>query len=204
MLSWTMRCNRGRCSLGGTAVCKKLYTCILSNMARSEKTCEYCFNLFTPSHSRVKFCSPVCAKQHRATSYKPTEEQRLKISNSLKKRYETHGANAKGEKHSLAVGKGTRGSSGKVPNSIMDCSARTVRKILKRLNIGCSRCGWKEGVCDLHHIEGRKIPNANNHDNLTYICPNCHRLFHEKKIGKEDVITLSRQIGELWKELYFG
>jgi hypothetical protein len=90
-------------------------------------------------------------------------------------------------------------------NSLLDIKfGKTCRRILKELNVGCSRCGWKEGTCDLHHINGKKVPNANHHWNLTLLCPNCHRLFHEKKITEKDVFTLEQQIGDSWKALYYG
>jgi predicted HNH restriction endonuclease len=51
----------------------------------------------------------------------------------------------------------------------------------------CLNCCWDEGTCDLHHIKGRKVENADTCHNITLICPNCHRLIHE---GKLDVLTL--------------
>jgi 5-methylcytosine-specific restriction endonuclease McrA len=88
--------------------------------------------------------------------------------------------------------------------SILDLSSRTVRKILQRLNVGCSRCGWHEGGCDIHHVHGRKIVNANVHSNLALLCPNCHRLVHEHKILPESLVTLDHQVGDSWKDQYGG
>ena len=51
---------------------------------------------------------------------------------------------------------------------------------------------------------GRKIDEANDHSNLTYLCPNCHRLFHTKKIDINDVISFEDQVGDKWKEYYYG
>lgn len=81
---------------------------------------------------------------------------------------------------------------------------KTIRRIFKQLNVSCSRCGWNEGTCDLHHINGKKVKNPDGHWNLTLICPNCHRLFHEGKITENDVLTLDKHIGDSWKELYYG
>jgi hypothetical protein len=86
----------------------------------------------------------------------------------------------------------------------MELSKRTITKLLKRLNIGCSRCGWNESTCDIHHINGRKIQDYDNHDNLTLICPNCHRLVHTHKISKEKLIPLSIQLDENWLDVYYG
>jgi hypothetical protein len=90
------------------------------------------------------------------------------------------------------------------PTTLWGVSSRTITKILKRLNVGCSRCGWKEATCDLHHIHGKKIDNPNDHSNLTILCPNCHRMFHCGLIGASDVQNLNDHIGDSWKQHYFG
>jgi len=87
---------------------------------------------------------------------------------------------------------------------LFDLSSRTVTKILKRMKIGCSRCGWNQASCDLHHIHGRKIENSHDHTNLSLLCPNCHRLVSEKKIVTENLQNLFDQIGDSWKDFYFG
>jgi ribosomal protein L37AE/L43A len=89
-------------------------------------------------------------------------------------------------------------------NSILDVSLRTVYKILDRMQIGCLICGWNEAHCDIHHINGRKIKDANSMKNLTYICPNCHRLVHSNKIDKSQLISLADAIGESWLDFYFN
>lgn len=81
-------------------------------------------------------------------------------------------------------------------------SSRTRAKILSRINKGCSRCGWNEAACDLHHINGKKIENPHSLSNLTLLCPNCHRLYHSKKIGPSDVISLDKYIDDLTKYYY--
>lgn len=89
-------------------------------------------------------------------------------------------------------------------NSILDVSLRTVYKILDRMQIGCLICGWNKAHCDIHHINGRKIKDANSMKNLTYICPNCHRLVHSNKIDKSQLISLADAIGESWLDFYFN
>lgn len=91
---------------------------------------------------------------------------------------------------------------GKIPENMLDVSSRTASKILKRLNIGCSLCGWNLGSLDIHHIKHRKHGGTNEHSNLTIVCPNCHRLAHEGKIDK--FVTLEEQVGDLWREQYFS
>ena len=148
-----------------------------------------------------------------------SEERKERIKAGLKKFYadnperrkeqaEQFKQTEKGNPEAFAAGRRKGGvasaASAKHIRSILDTSSRTVRKILKRLGKGCSRCGWLEGGCDVHHIRGRKIPDANNHDNLTLICPNCHRLAHERKISRDDLIPLTKYIGDDWKQHYYG
>lgn len=90
------------------------------------------------------------------------------------------------------------------PDSIMDVSKRTMHKVLYRMNIGCLVCGWNEAHCDVHHINGKKIDNPDAMSNLTYVCPNCHRLIHSNKISKEKLVSLEDAIGDSWKDFYFG
>jgi len=90
-----------------------------------------------------------------------------------------------------------------IVNSLWNVSSRTRSKILSRIKTGCCRCGWNEGSCDLHHINGKKIKNPHNDSNLALLCPNCHRLYHQKKIGPNDVISIDKYLGD-WKKFYFG
>lgn len=105
---------------------------------------------------------------------------------------------------SKIVGISTKGKYKKNIKSILELSSKTVQKIIKRLNLGCSKCGWNEGTCDIHHINGRKIDNPDNHENLSLVCPNCHRLVHENKIKKESLITLKTFLPDNWKDCYYG
>lgn len=108
---------------------------------------------------------------------------------------------------------GTKGSLGRYKNiieinNIYQLSSRTVTKIVNRLlknkEISCCVCGWDLARGHIHHIKGRKIENANSHDNLTYLCPNCHTLAHENLLDMSKVINLNVHIGDLWKKYYFG
>jgi HNH endonuclease len=148
---------------------------------KQNKQCSVCLNLFAPKKSRQKYCTSKCRAAKQSADFK--------------------------QKTALELAQGGGGKSGKYvqnPKTLSEFSNRTIGKILKRLDIGCSRCGWKEAACDIHHIQGRKIPEPNAHSNLTYLCPNCHRLFHRKKIDVKDIKTLDEQIGDRWKECYFG
>lgn len=84
--------------------------------------------------------------------------------------------------------------------NIFEVSSRTRCKIIKRLGIECSSCGWDKSVCDLHHIIPKSIGGTNDHTNLTVLCPNCHRLAHDKKIT--DFTSLEEHVGDRWKDYY--
>lgn len=147
-------------------------------------TCKMCPKQFRPSHRREVCCSKDCKEKNRKTA---------------------HAARTKKQKE-LSGAKSSRGKYKRNPQSILDLSSRTVGKIIQRLGIGCSRpeCGWNEATCDIHHIRGRSIPNADHHSNLTCLCPNCHRLFHSGKITESDIVSLEKRVGDRWKEYYYG
>ena len=94
---------------------------------------------------------------------------------------------------------------GRPPKSIMEVSSRTVTKIMKRMEIPCSYCGWyvEGAVGDLHHIIEKKNGGTDDMSNLTYICPNCHRLVHNGIIKIEELKSIS-EIAPLWKKHYYG
>jgi hypothetical protein len=90
----------------------------------------------------------------------------------------------------------------RTPKSLLDMSKRTSSKIMKRLDIGCFICEWKLGSCDIHHILPVSKGGSDDNSNLTYICPNCHRLAHEDKLT--DFISVTEKIGEEWRKFYFA
>ncbi len=191
-----------------------------------EKICVQCQSVYNTKNPNGRYCSPRCRGLGSVPYHKPaSEEQRKAQSEKLKARYKDKNERARlsayvkqawkdkperfarGERLSKAVGKGTKGKyNKKIPDSIFKLSTRTVRKILTRLGdkIKCCICGWSEGTCDIHHINGRKIKNPHCHTNLTILCPNCHRLAHEKKIEKSTLINIQDLLGDTWKEFYYG
>jgi len=88
-------------------------------------------------------------------------------------------------------------------SSILDLSKRTAEKIFRRMGLGCSRCGWNEDVCDLHHIIPKKEGGSDDHINLSYLCPNCHRLAGNHKIDPKELISYWDYVGDEWKKYYF-
>lgn len=133
-----------------------------------------------------------------------SDEHKKKIGESVRQANIDHPERkVRGERLSKAVGRSTKGKYNRCPKSIMELSKRTVSKILVRVKAKCSRCGWNEESCDIHHIRGRKIPNADSHDNLSCLCPNCHRLT-KRKIKPEDIIPISVQFGDKLLDAYYG
>ena len=171
------------------------------------KKCEFCGNEFlvTSLTKRKKFCgSPCSASFNNAKRGSLSEEHKKNISDSLKKTWaENRDTFSTGDEHSKLVGLAVK-SKDKIVKSIAELSNRTVTKIFKRLGLGCSNCGWIEGTCDIHHINGRKIPNCDNHNNLSLLCPNCHRLVHENKIKTDEIKTLVETLPDNWRDSYYG
>lgn len=170
------------------------------------KICKHCGKEFSINHNNRAniFCTHSCAITYNNLKRLPmSDEQKKKISDSLKKKFlENPEVLSRGEKHSKKVGESVK--TGKRVKSLTELSSRTIPKILKRLNLGCCICGWKESTCDIHHINGRKIEGCNNHFNLTLLCPNHHRLVHAGKIDKSLLISLDKYLPENWNDLYYG
>jgi hypothetical protein len=169
------------------------------------KSCLQCQSPFETREKRGRFCSQVCSGKYYGKNRQPlSDEHKAKISCSIKTYFAEHPERKVERTRRIAYAANYTKGKHKKPKSLLDLSSRTVSKIFKRLEVGCSRCGWNEAPCDVHHIYGRKVEDANSHDKLTYLCPNCHRLFHHKKIGPNDVLTLTQFIGDRWKDCYYG
>ena len=85
--------------------------------------------------------------------------------------------------------------------NIYQVSSRTREKIIKRLNLSCFNCKWDKAPCDIHHIIPKSKGGSDHHENLTILCPNCHRLAHYNII--ENFINLEEKLGEQWKNVYY-
>lgn len=162
------------------------------------KTCECCGVIHDGNYGSGRFC---CIKCARAFSTKEKREEinqkvSVKMAGGLTTQQRVQRANAK--KHAAFI---TKVES----TSILDVSSRTVRKILMRMKLPCSSCGWYvEGVtCDLHHILPRSQGGTDEHANIAHICPNCHRMVHSGKIKSEDLVSFQDIVGDDWKPYYF-
>jgi DNA mismatch repair protein MutS len=55
-------------------------------------------------------------------------------------------------------------------------------------------------ILEIHHIRGRKIPNANDDFNLVDICANCHNKIHYGKIIIENWVMTSNGKKLIYRE----
>lgn len=181
----------------------------MSMRKEQTKRCKQCGNEFQTRDDGI-FCGLSCSSKHNNKLRLPvSEETKLKIKNGINQYYLNHPEklrpDKRGQEYVKFIGSFTKGKfKGAFIESILSVSKRTSSKILKRLHLGCCVCGWKEGSCDIHHIDGRKVENPDKHENLTLLCPNHHRLFHEKKISKTEVISLDKYFPENWRDVYYG
>jgi hypothetical protein len=54
------------------------------------------------------------------------------------------------------------------------------KAVLKRLGNQCQRCGWNEARCDVHHKIPKGKGGLHTIANAIVLCPNCHRVEHER------------------------
>ena len=167
--------------------------------------CRECGCSFITREVKSKYCGRSCsAKNANRKRGIISKEQRVKTSESLKRWWRDRpDRKDKGEEIANYGALSQKGKH-KKPKSLLDVSKRTVSKICKRLNLCCSRCGWDKDVCDIHHIISRKDGGSDRHSNLSYLCPNCHRLAGNLKVPAKDLITLEEYIGDRWLNYYYG
>ena len=157
--------------------------------------CEYCNEEHNGSYGSGRFCNNKCARGF------STKKNRKKINEKVSRTLSFDGLTKeerKKEKHSSYIRETEL-------HSILDVSKRTSIKILKRMKLPCSNCNWyvPNVAGDLHHIVEKKNGGSDDNDNLSYICPNCHRLVHSGIIKSNELISLQDYIGDEWKQYYF-
>ena len=178
--------------------------------------CETCGKIMTEKFGSGRFCCRSCANTRTHT-----DESKAKISKSINlnnsKRFSI--CSTCGDKFytrdfsrhecykCLPVTRRT--AKCKPAKNLYDVSARTLSKILKRMELPCSCCGiYIEGIVwDIHHIKPVKFGGTNDITNLTYVCPNCHRIAHTdlNKLSN-NLISLDIQLNECgknWIDYYF-
>lgn len=166
--------------------------------------CKHCNEGIKGRDKRQIFCSRSCSASYNNKGRILSEESKDKISFSLSKQNDEGLTIQQVTQRRIAEKHASYERENKV-ESLYDLSKRTVSKIFKRMKLPCSNCKWYvEGVVgDIHHIIERKKGGTDLHDNLTYICPNCHRMVHSGVISPNSLINLSDYIGDKWEEFYF-
>lgn len=163
---------------------------------KMNKICSQCSKEYVTRETKQRFCSSSCsATYNNRNKPKLSENTKNQISLSVKKYYEIHPKTKKEKKKRIYEKK----ERVRTINSVL--SLKNLNEIFKRIGLGCSNCGWNESSCQVHHIMGKKISDPDNHDNLSYLCPNCHRLAHEKHI--KNVKTLNeyyKEHGINWRD----
>jgi hypothetical protein len=166
------------------------------------KNCENCELDHDGSYGSGRFCSIKCARGF------STKEKRLEINEKVSKKLS--GSNYGGLTKQQFIQRKIASDHASYEReteitSLYDLSKRTVAKIMRRLELPCSNCGWyvENVVGDIHHIVERKNGGSDEHINLTYVCPNCHRMIHSNKINSNTLVNLEDYIGDSWKEFYY-
>ena len=167
------------------------------------RICKQCDgDILNSQDRRNVFCSVSCA----ATYNNCLRRNRLThtyVCEKCGKEFTTKYAKKAGRK--LHCKKCTRATSSVAKEnlvSLKQLSKRTVSKILRRLRLGCGNCGWNECVGDIHHILSVKLGGGDSHDNLTYLCPNCHRKAHSRLPVK--LLPLTELLPKNWRDYYYG
>ena len=86
-------------------------------------------------------------------------------------------------------------------------SLHVKRYLFEKYNNTCTCCGinsWnkKPIVLEVEHLDGDSTNNKE--ENLTVLCPNCHRLVHENKIKTDEIKTLVETLPDNWRDSYYG
>ncbi len=187
----------------------------------SIKYCEKCGKEITIIFGSGRFCSRSCANTRIATS-ESKAKAREKAKAAIQKYFEDGCEcekcgkifHTKDYSRKLCFDclpttiKHTKGK--ECPESILDVSKRTISKILKRMDLPCSCCGFHISgiILDIHHIIPKSKGGLDSMDNLTYICPNCHRIAHtDISLLQKPLISIQQQLNECgkdWKDFYYG
>lgn len=164
--------------------------------------CSECGSEFFSIEAKPKFCSRSCSSTSGSRNRGPvSEETQEKMTAGLRKYWATQ---VKRKIEISEIGKNSQRGKRKQPKNLFNMSSRTREKVICRLNISCSVCGWAEARGDIHHIKGKKIDDPHDHSNLSYLCPNCHRLAHCKKLDPDLLVTFEEQVGDSWLKEYYG
>jgi hypothetical protein len=167
--------------------------------------CENCGIEHSGTYGTGRFCQSKCARSFSTKSKRQEINQKVS-STMIGKKFPDRKMMTPDEILKLKKERKRSSYVAKVESSsILDVSSRTARKIILRMKLPCTMCGWYvDGVgCDIHHIIPRADGGSNDHSNLAYICPNCHRLVHSGIIKSADLVSFQDIVGDDWKQFYF-
>ena len=159
--------------------------------------CERCGNVMTEFFGTGRFCSVSCANTRvhsKATKDKLAKAAKANSANRISSSADN-----------IRVAKVNQ-----LPVSILDISKRTISKVVLRMQLPCSCCGiYVPGVVwDIHHITPKHLGGKDTTDNLTYICPNCHRICHtDINLLPNDLVSIEDFLKAKnldWKDYYFA
>jgi hypothetical protein len=54
------------------------------------------------------------------------------------------------------------------------------KAVIRHYGNKCMRCGWDEARCDAHHRDPKAAGGLHTIQNGIVLCPNCHRVHHQK------------------------
>ena len=188
----SMKCARGFSTFSKRVEINRKVSAALSGRIVSDATKKKIGDASKGRTNSVETRRLISASCSGVKKGKMSDAHRQRISYAIRKKCQSNPSYAQRVKNPKGV------------KSIMDVSRRTAQKILKRMDIPCSYCGWNDTVGDIHHISGKKTENADSHDNLSYICPNCHRKAHRGLIASNELTTLSEYVGSAWLVYYYG
>ncbi len=87
----------------------------------------------------------------------------------------------------IAVKKYSNKERGKKPTKFIKHKSNYQLVCFKNYEYRCVFCDWRESHLDVNHLEGNRFTD-NSPENLSFLCPNHHRLYSEKIITKDEVI----------------
>lgn len=176
------------------------------------KTCENCKSNHDGSYGSGRFCGSFCARGFSTKEKRKiiNEKVALKLKGSLQYKcdkcsikFTTLKSIKKGRNIHCPNCKRKVLHNIENPKTLFDLSTRTIGKIVKRGNIKCMMCNWDKTSLDIHHIIPKKNNGTNEDDNLICLCPNCHRMAHEKKYTIEELNNNSiKFLFNNWKDFY--
>lgn len=145
---------------------------------------EFTTNLSDHIRGRGKFCSLSCAASSNNDNRIPIEKvcgscQTIFFSKTKTAKYCSSNCNR------------SVNNKGKNYRSRTYLNAKIVK--LFNGNPACFNCKWDLDVCDMHHIIPISKGGTDELNNITVLCPNCHRLAHKNKLTS--ITPISERIG---------